>query len=297
MEIPTPRTPALRVRIVLIVTLLSAVWLGGLWLYVSAHDASDDRQRRAALEENAVHIARIAELTEARLKREAAERKDTASKITASIVAGVKASTSTITIPDAVLKLPCNHGDTHVDPARIDAIVNKQHCIMPLNYLPPNLVTDGEVTLAKPAYDAYRAMVAAAAAEGVIVSPTSSFRSYELQVVSYADWYRKLGSSSLANGVSALPGYSEHQLGLAVDFRTGGCALECFGISAAYVWLDANAHKYGYIERYPLGKEQITGYGAESWHWRYVGSETATEMREKKIATLEELWQTPGGDY
>ena len=76
---------------------------------------------------------------------------------------------------------------------------------------------------------------------------------------------------------SAKPGHSEHQLGLAVDLNLANSKAH-FEDSKEYAWLKANSYKFGFIERYPKGKEFITGYGFEPWHYRYLGVELATNV-------------------
>lgn len=80
----------------------------------------------------------------------------------------------------------------------------------------------------------------------------------------------------------SVPGYSEHQLGIAVDIN--GVTYDL------YLWLQENSYKYGFIFRYPTGKTDITGVAEEVWHYRYVGIETATEIHEKGLC-LEEYIQ------
>lgn len=75
------------------------------------------------------------------------------------------------------------------------------------------------------------------------------------------------------------------------------CPLECFANSQAYTWLRAHAAEYGFIQRYPVGLTAITGYSPEAWHWRYVGSEVALDMKAKNIETLETYFGISGGDY
>lgn len=82
----------------------------------------------------------------------------------------------------------------------------------------------------------------------------------------------------------ALPGYSEHETGLAIDFTSSG---DYNNRLKAWDWLEVNAYKYGFILRYPEGKESITGYNYEAWHYRYVGIECATIIYENDL-TLEE---------
>ena len=85
----------------------------------------------------------------------------------------------------------------------------------------------------------------------------------------------------------ALPGTSEHQLGIAVDINAdkSKCSNE-----EVYAWLAENAYKYGFILRYPLGKQEITGTSYEPWHYRYVGEEAALEIYEQGIC-LEEYFE------
>ncbi len=90
----------------------------------------------------------------------------------------------------------------------------------------------------------------------------------------------------------AKPEHSEHQLGTVVDFRSGGnvaFTLQGFTQSPEYAWLKEHAHEYGFVQSYPEGKELITGYAAESWHWRYVGVENATAIHEGKLTVYEYL--------
>ena len=90
----------------------------------------------------------------------------------------------------------------------------------------------------------------------------------------------------------AKPEHSEHQLGTALDFRSGSgveFTLEAFGKSPEYVWLAEHAHEYGFVRSYPNGKESVTGYQAEPWHWRYVGIDHATQIKTAGITLYEHL--------
>jgi D-alanyl-D-alanine carboxypeptidase len=101
-----------------------------------------------------------------------------------------------------------------------------------------------------------------------------------------------------ADRTSARPGYSEHQTGLAFDVEVSGgkCHLEkCLGETPDGKWVAANAYKYGFIVRYPEGKENVTGYDYEPWHLRYVGTDLASEMHTKSVQTLEEFFNISGG--
>ena len=105
----------------------------------------------------------------------------------------------------------------------------------------------------------------------------------------YSNYVKTYGQAA-ADTFSAKPGHSEHQTGLAVDLTTADqyCRLErCFGDTAAGKWLAANTPAYGFILRYPDGKEAATGYTYEPWHFRYVGPEFAKALVESGL-TLDE---------
>lgn len=117
----------------------------------------------------------------------------------------------------------------------------------------------------------------------------SGFRSFSLQKTVHAKYVSQLGSAA-ASAISATAGNSEHQTGLAMDVssKSMGYALsKSFGGTKEGEWLSENAARYGFIIRYPKGKEAVTGYAYEPWHIRYVGVETAVEIMDRGI-TLEE---------
>jgi zinc D-Ala-D-Ala carboxypeptidase len=145
----------------------------------------------------------------------------------------------------------------------------------------------------KEAATALTDMIAAAQAESLTISPLSGYRSYNTQVSVYNNEVKRYGQS-VADTQSARPGTSEHQTGLAIDVGGGGCGIEdCFGNTPNGKWVAANAYKYGFIIRYTPGKESVTGYRPEPWHIRYIGTELATEMRQKGAQTLEEFFELP----
>lgn len=113
----------------------------------------------------------------------------------------------------------------------------------------------------------------------------SGFRSYNVQKNLYNSYVRRDGAAK-ADTYSARPGYSEHQTGLAFDINYADSR---FNGTEQAKWLAANAHKYGFILRYPEGKEQITGYMYEPWHYRYVGVENAEKIYASGL-TLEEYF-------
>jgi len=134
-------------------------------------------------------------------------------------------------------------------------------------------------------------LVAAARAAGVTLRVGSGYRSYATQASLFASYVRRHGEAA-ASRFSSRPGHSEHQSGLAVDFAGDDqtCWVDdCFERTAAGKWLAAHAHEYGFILRYPKGKESITGYQYEPWHFRYVGRELAGALHQSGL-TMEEAW-------
>lgn len=133
-------------------------------------------------------------------------------------------------------------------------------------------------------------MVAAGKEAGFTYEAFSGFRSYEYQTSLYNRYVAKDGKEA-ADRYSARPGHSEHQTGLAFDIGESNnqdlWLTEEFGQTPAGQWLMENAYLYGFILRYPKGKEDITGFMYESWHYRYVGTEHAKAIKEADI-TLEE---------
>jgi D-alanyl-D-alanine carboxypeptidase len=181
------------------------------------------------------------------------------------------------------------------DPS-LKVVVNKKHPNEPLDYVPPDLVEIGNgYRLRSEAAEAYKTMSTAAAAAGHTLVPVSAYRSYDTQVGVYNNWVAQLGQAE-ADIQSARPGYSEHQTGLAVDFNTVYPA-DRFENHPAGQWLAANSWQYGFVLRFPSGKQSITGYIFEPWHYRYIGVEAATDMHNKGVTTLEEYFNVTGGDY
>lgn len=176
------------------------------------------------------------------------------------------------------------------DPASIWVIVNKQRPLNPLTYAPDDLVTVSDERMRSDAANALEQMFTAASAAGHQLDGLSGYRSYSRQQTVYGREVNTYGQA-VADTQSAKPGYSEHQSGLSIDIGGGGCGIEdCFGDTPEGKWVAANAYKYGFIIRYPDGKEPVTGYRYEPWHVRYVGIELATEMHAQNILTLEEFF-------
>lgn len=121
---------------------------------------------------------------------------------------------------------------------------------------------------------------------GYEIIAASTFRSWKYQDSLY-QYYVKEKGKKYADNCSARPGHSEHQTGLAIDVMGENKDYNLFEESNSFQWMKQNAHKYGFIMRYPNGKEHITGFKYEPWHYRYVGKETAKVIYQKQI-TLEE---------
>jgi D-alanyl-D-alanine carboxypeptidase len=182
-------------------------------------------------------------------------------------------------------------------------VINKQRQISPLRYQPASLAFP---PFAKPKVQnpfglqlRQEAAIAAAdlatamaeAGKGTLIL-NSGFRSYKNQQGLYSRT-RDTRGLAVAEKLSARPGHSEHQLGLAADFsvKGQGCVIMvCFGKTEAGIWLAENAHEFGFVLRYPKGYKPITGFQYEPWHFRYIGVELATEMKTKGIKTLEVFW-------
>lgn len=200
--------------------------------------------------------------------------------------------------PSAASRLSKQYSLT--DPASPWVVVNKRRPLKPANFTPRNLVqprvslaVSGEAALLnRTTAAAAEKMFAAAAADGVSMTLASGYRSYATQTATYNGHVSARGQAA-ADTASARPGHSEHQTGWAFDIGDGGgaCAFQpCFAEQPAAVWAKANAHRFGFVVRYPWMFHQITGYYYESWHLRYIGVEAATDMRKRGIATLEEYF-------
>ena len=142
--------------------------------------------------------------------------------------------------------------------------------------------------LTKDTFDAFLKMFKAAKGENLTLIINSSFRSYEDQEEIYNYYVKTLGKEK-ANLRAARAGFSEHQTGMCVDIQTYGSNSSTFENFDEFKWLKDNAHKYGFILRYPKDKEYLTGYEYESWHYRYIGVEAATYIYENNI-TFDEYY-------
>jgi D-alanyl-D-alanine carboxypeptidase len=185
-------------------------------------------------------------------------------------------------------------------PATISVLVNK-HNKLPDSYNPPDLVTttvpfistatSEKRKMRREAAAALAKMFAGAKQQGISLLGVSGYRSHATQTTLF-NYYVKTDGYAKARTYSALPGTSEHETGLAIDVTGGNgkCAADdCFGGTPEASWLEKHAAEYGFIIRYPKGKDAITGYKYEPWHIRYVGTKIANEIMSKGI-TLEEYY-------
>lgn len=177
------------------------------------------------------------------------------------------------------------------NPEDILVLVNKERKL-PSDYIPKDLeeidiqYANENKYLVKEAKNAFEKLSEDAKKEGYLIVAASAYRDYEYQKELY-DYYVKEKGIDYASKCSAPPGHSEHQTGLAVDVMGSNLDYDEFESSMEFPWMKENAHKYGFILRYPKGKEEITGFKYEPWHYRYVGVEAATYLYTNHL-TLEE---------
>ena len=140
------------------------------------------------------------------------------------------------------------------------------------------------------AKEAFEKMSKDARKENLKIIAMSTYRSYSYQVDLY-NRYKKKDGQEAADKYSGRPGFSEHQSGLAVDVYNGKEDYTNFESTKEFTWMKDHAHEYGFIIRFPKGKENETGYQYESWHYRYVGIDVATYIKNNNIS-LEEYIAT-----
>jgi D-alanyl-D-alanine carboxypeptidase len=188
------------------------------------------------------------------------------------------------------------------NPTNILALINKQY-LLPANYIPADLVHP-DVTFSfgdlkqeksymrKEAADALAEMFTDAKKSGIELYAVSGYRSYSRQKTLFDAEINQVGKQKAVQAV-AIPGSSEHQSGLAMDIASKSTDLnltEGFAETIEGKWLAENAHRFGFILRYPKGKEAITNYEYEPWHFRYVGEKAATVIYQHDW-TLEEYFK------
>lgn len=188
------------------------------------------------------------------------------------------------------------------DVSSITVLVNKQNPLSP-DYVPADLVdVNIPFTFSGEAEKRKMNRIAALKLEelfntarknGIILYGVSGYRSYQTQNTIFESNIRKYGSAAKANMISAKPGESEHQTGLAMDITSESVNYgleERFEDTSEYAWLMENAYNFGFIIRYPKGKEQFTEYSYEPWHLRYAGTELAAKLYQEKLSYEEYLF-------
>lgn len=163
-------------------------------------------------------------------------------------------------LPDS---LKVENGLTYTKEGNI-LIANKSYAL-PNTYDPGGLTDD--------TYNAFVQLQQAAAAENLNLWNESGFRTYEYQNTIYYGY-----PENERDTYSAKPGHSEHQTGMAIDVNN---PRDTFIGTPEAIWLKEHCYEYGFIIRYPEGKQSITGYKYEPWHIRYVGVEMAQKIHDK----------------
>lgn len=188
------------------------------------------------------------------------------------------------------------------NPQNLLALVNKDF-YLPDQYTPSDLVRPKvsfsfgdqnleKALMRKEAAEALEKMFASAKESGISLFAVSGYRSFDRQKNLFDAEVNRVGEEKAEQAV-AVPGSSEHQSGLAMDIgsqSTNFQLTEGFADTKEGKWLAENAHRFGFILRYPKGKETITHYEFEPWHFRYVGVKAATSIYEHQW-TLEEYFQ------
>lgn len=205
----------------------------------------------------------------------------------------IKTTSPVATAPAPVPKMPPfdKNKYSHIDPASLWVVVNKQHPMNPKDYVPSDIILgrDGYQYSLRISAD-LNALVDAAAQQGVTLNMSSAYRSYANQTVLFNNYTAQYGQAT-AETISTRPGYSEHQTGLAVDIggtSSPNCNFNaCFGDTVEGKWLAAHANDFGFVIRYQKETTNLTGYAYEPWHVRYVGHELAAEYKKEDATSLE----------
>ena len=175
-------------------------------------------------------------------------------------------------------------------------LVNPWNAI-PQGYQPELVTVENGYQVDQRCASALAAMLADCRAAGYRPAICSAYRTQEKQAALYDTLVRKRMAQGLSQTEAqkqaatevAVPGTSEHQLGLAVDINADGVNSAGYEV---YDWLDKHAHEYGFIRRFPESKTDITGVANEPWHYRYVGKKVAAEIHDRGICLEEYLNQT-----
>ena len=170
-----------------------------------------------------------------------------------------------------------------------EILINK-YIYVPRDYKPNHLVQYAKpnLYLVEEAKNAYIEMAKQAEKDNLHIRVISAYRDVSYQENLYAS-YQEKDSVDIVDTYSARPMFSEHHSGLCVDLDNVYTSYEYFEYTDEYTWMLENAYKYGFILRYPKGKESISGYQFESWHYRYVGKKISTYLHRHPI-TFDEYY-------
>ena len=166
-------------------------------------------------------------------------------------------------------------------------LVNKYNYVS-RDYIPKDLINVNGLKINKEAYESFLKMKEDMKKDDLSIRIISAYRDYNYQENLYNSYLKK-EKQSIVDTYSARAGFSEHHTGLAIDVDNGKLNFDNFYLTKEFTWMQDNAHKYGFILRYPKDKEDITGYSYEPWHYRYVGKEIA-EYIKKHNSTYEEYY-------
>lgn len=178
---------------------------------------------------------------------------------------------------------------TKIENPEQDILVTKYRALSE-NYVPQGLVKLDNIIVRNDVKSALTSMMDALKNEGAgSIELISGYRDYNYQKSLYEEYSKmEKNTGNDVNTYSAKPGHSEHQTGRAIDIAAKGSTMELFGSTNQYQWILNNGYKYGFIIRYKANVEDITGYQFEPWHITFVGVETATNMYQNNVQTLEE---------
>ena len=179
------------------------------------------------------------------------------------------------------LDLPEYQADETRSDFSIDMLVNKNYAVS-ADFEPDNLVeTSDGFRLNQEAYNAFLAMQAAAREEGLALEINSAYRSVSEQQAVFDAQCTRYGQSYCESHV-AKPGFSEHHTGLAIDIKTPHNGT--FAHSKEFAWLKEHAQEYGFIWRYQEAQQKYSRFAEEAWHYRYVGTKLAQEVKDSGLS-------------
>ena len=180
------------------------------------------------------------------------------------------------------------------NPDSLMVLVNKLNSLQS-NYVPHDLeqislnYATNNKFLRKEAKENFEKLSSDAKKIGYSIIAVSAYRDYDYQENLFNNYVKEKGEN-YALKCSAKAGHSEHQTGLSVDVMGSNNDYDQFEKSKEFDWMKNNSYKYGFILRYPKGKEYITGFKYEPWHYRYVGKDIASIIYTEGI-TLEEYYK------